>query len=194
MKLMLIFLLSLGSQALAGLRIAQVDIKGFANYPAQLQRIEDSLLLIEDILNSDEFRERVTTYSGKSGKGYSSTNLRPKEVFDAIMEGRELSNLDHSPGEMKFSLKRWKFRWPYRKTVVAESEPRKTTEIKISEWFYSWYGTAEMAGNITHEWIHLLGFSHADAKDIDSVPYAVGDIVRELAEKRLRDDVESVLE
>lgn len=194
MKLVFILLLSLSSYAFAGLKMGNVEIKGFEKFPEQQQRIEDSLVLIEDIINSDEFKEQVISFQGKSGKGFSSTKLTPAQVYESLMQGRELSSLNDSNGEMNFSLKRWKFSWIYRKKVVAESEPRKNTEIRLSNWFYSWYGTSEMAGNITHEWIHLLGFSHADADDLDSVPYAVGDIMRELVEKRLKADIESVLE
>lgn len=194
MKVIIIFLLSLSSYAIAGLRMGNIDIKGFDKFPAQLQRIEESLMVMEEVMNSDEFRLRVTSYKGKSGNGYSSTKLTPEEVYQSIMKGRELSTVNDEDGEMNFSLKRWAFARIYKKSVVAESEARKNTEIRVSNWFYSWYNSSEIAGNITHEWIHLIGLSHENSTDVDSVPYAVGDIMRELAEKRMRQDIESVLE
>lgn len=47
-------------------------------------------------------------------------------------------------------------------------------------------GLSDVAGNIVHEWCHNLGFNHSH-KSLEqrkySVPYAVGNIIKELCEE-----------
>jgi hypothetical protein len=180
MKIILMSLLLFSLPAFADLRMGNIDIMGFEKYPEQEKNIHDALIAMEEVINSEEFRERVLNY--RDGKGFTTTKLTPAEVYATIMKGKEKLEGEMTEGEINFDVKRWRFF--YRYSVVAESDPGKTNTIRTSEWFYSRYDAAEIAGNLTHEWIHLLGFTHANANDHDSVPYAVGYIMRELAKNQ----------
>ena len=50
--------------------------------------------------------------------------------------------------------------------------------------YFDRYTPYQVAGNLTHEWLHKMGFTHDSAATSTrpySVPYAVGYIVRQLA-------------
>lgn len=184
MKLLLVMALFISSTAFAQLKVSPGTIEGFDQYPEQLDKIHKSFDVIEAVINSQEFKERVVSYKGQSGKGYTeSNNLSNQQVYDFLMTGKELINGEATQGEINFDLKRHYFGWYFNKKVVAETAPGVNNTVKLSQYFYSFFDVHQMAANLTHEWIHLMGFYHVNSKAKDSVPYAVGNIMGELAEK-----------
>ena len=49
--------------------------------------------------------------------------------------------------------------------------------------FFKSFKPSDVAGNFAHEWTHKIGFDHKSAAEHDSAPYAIGYIVREMAER-----------
>jgi hypothetical protein len=186
MKLFLMAALLFSTSAFAHLKVNPGTIIGFDPYPDQLERIHQSFDVIEAVINSEEFRNEVISFKGKNGKGYTANNnLTNEQIYDFLMTGKELVGGENSRNEMNFDIKRHYFRW-LRKSVIAETDPGRNNVIRVSEWFYWDFEVHQISGNLTHEWIHLMGFYHANANDTDSVPYAVGDIMERLSEKLLR--------
>lgn len=97
------------------------------------------------------------------------------------MDGRE--NLQpNTPHEINFFLKLYN---KPRSRVIGWTSPKINT-ININLRYFRKYDPHEVAGNLAHEWVHKLGFGHRSAKERDSVPYAVGYIVREMGERYLK--------
>jgi hypothetical protein len=84
---------------------------------------------------------------------------------------------------MNFFLKQYYKRWS---AVIGYTSP-STNVININWKFFQNYQPSDVAGNLCHEWIHKIGFGHASASEHDSVPYAIGYIVKEMSGKVLKE-------
>lgn len=168
------------------LKVVPGEISGFSKYPNEMKKIQESFAVIEAVINSSEFKERVISFKGKGPLGgYTSNNkLTNEQIYDFLMQGRELIDGDKTPGEMNMDIKRWISKNPWS-AVIARTFPGQSKWIEVNGKKYTWMSVTDIASNLTHEWIHLNGFLHDSASDADSVPYKVGDIMGELAEKYL---------
>jgi hypothetical protein len=167
------------------LKVVPGRITNFRNQE-ELRRLNAAFEAIETVINSETFKQKVVNFVGSDGKRQymASNNLTNEQVYEFLMQGRELINGARTLGEMNFDVNRYHRAWS---RVIGYTNPGRSNLISVNGRFYSWYGVAEMAGNITHEWIHLKGFYHASARDHDSVPYAVGYIMEDLVKQYLRD-------
>lgn len=166
------------------LRVEPGSIKGFDKYPSEKNRIENSFPIIEAVINSQEFKERVVSYVGSNRKREYASNkgLTNEMIYEKLMEGKELLNGTNTPFEMNLDIQRYLSGNPWSK-VIAYTTPGKSPYIFVNGRKYKNISTTGIAGNLTHEWIHLMGFYHDSAKDQDSVPYAIGSIMGQLAKK-----------
>lgn len=148
-------------------------------------RMMDAIEMVRVIVNSDEFKEMVIGYMNEYGERSYTRNegMSNEEVYEFLMEGREVLDQD-TPGEMNLYIKRYRPWWPWSK-VIGYTKIGKSKYMYVNWRKYKYFDSVEMAGNIVHEWIHLMGFRHDSARDHDSVPYAVGYIIGKLANKYL---------
>ncbi|HXH32253.1 MAG TPA: hypothetical protein VNJ01_15735 [Bacteriovoracaceae bacterium] len=160
------------------LRVVGMELDGFDS--KQKAKMLDSFALLQKVVNSQEFKDRVVNFKNSRGERAfaSSTGLTNEEIFGMFMEGREELQVN-TPGEMNFYLRLYHKRWS---SVVGYTSP-DTNVISINKKYFKNYGLNEVAGNLAHEWCHKLGFGHASAAEHDSVPYGIGYIVEELAAK-----------
>ncbi len=166
------------------LKVVPGQIYGFKNYPKEKARLLSAFDIIEAVINSESFKEQVINFAGSTGNGYSSNrSLTNAQVYEFLMQGKELLNGANTLGEMNFNVERYYRRWS---KVIGYTSPGKHDWIAVNGKFYAGYDVAQMASNITHEWIHLNGFYHDSARDHDSVPYAVGYIMEDLAKKFMK--------
>lgn len=164
------------------LKVVPGEIYGFNRYPAELAKINRALPIMEAVVNSEEFKREVIGYVGSDGKrSYTSNNrLTNEQVYEFLMQGKELLKGDSTLGEMNFNVERYSRWWS---KVIAYTSPGNHDWIMVNGKFYANFNEVDIASNLVHEWIHLTGFYHDSARDRDSVPYAVGDIVGKLATK-----------
>jgi hypothetical protein len=144
----------------------------------------DAMNLVEIVVNSETFKEKVIGYINSSGMRHYTRNdgLSNEEIYLKLMEGKEV--LDQTtPGEMNLYLQQYNRWWS---KVIGYTKIGKSKWIWLNWKFYKGFDASEMASNIVHEWIHLMGFYHDSASDHDSVPYAVGYITRTLATQYLQ--------
>jgi len=162
----------------------------------QKEKLLHAIELLEEIVNSDEFREKVISYVGPNGeneftKNYlwknSKERLTNEEVYEVIMAGNEKMRAN-TLNEMNLNIKYytvpwWKFT---SKKVIGYTTPSSSKYIRVN-WtnFYRRFETYEMVGNVLHEWLHLLGFLHGKENMRNEVPYVVGAIALEMAKKKL---------
>jgi hypothetical protein len=148
-------------------------------------RMMDAIEMVRVIVNSDEFKEMIIGHLDENGNQTYTRNegMSNEEIYNFLMEGREVLDQD-SPGEMNLYIKRYRPWWPWSK-VIGYTKIGKSKFMYVNWRKYKYFDSVEMAGNIVHEWIHLMGFRHDSARDHDSVPYAVGYIIGKLANKYL---------
>lgn len=140
------------------------------------QKAIDGAFLLEHIINSDEFKNKVIGFCQKNGKKqFSFTSLSNEEVYKKIMEGSEIL----SPSadfdwyiEIKFYLKRLT-------KVMGYTNPR-ISYINCNTKFFDSIPVNSVSGHFAHEYMHKIGFDHKDEKDFDSVPYAIGYIIEQI--------------
>ncbi|HXH73933.1 MAG TPA: hypothetical protein VNJ08_03145 [Bacteriovoracaceae bacterium] len=169
------------------LSVKGMKLTGFAG--TDLKKMQDAFAVLEQVVNSAEFKNKVINFKNTKGerKFASNNGLSNEEIFEQFMEGRETLQTN-TPGEMNFFLKLYNNRWS---RVVGWTTP-DTNQININRKFFRNYKANEVAGNLAHEWTHKLGFGHASAAEHDSVPYAVGYIVEEMAAKLITSPTQKV--
>ncbi len=163
------------------LTVRGMEITGFSG--ESLDKLQDAFAVLEVVMNSEEFKERVLNFKNSKGERAFASNkgLSNEEIYALLMEGRE-DLQPETQGEMNFFLKLYNRPWS---SVVGYTTP-DTNLININWKFFKGFGAHQVAGNLAHEWTHKMGYGHRSAKEHDSVPYAVGNIVRELAQQQLK--------
>lgn len=165
---------------------------------SQKTKFEKALSLIEEIMNSEEFKTKVLTYINKKGKRQFAKNfiwndsnrlLSNEEIYNHIMKGDERMRIN-TVGEMNLNTMIKACNWsqkasPWCRTVVGSTSPYTSKWIELNWKFYSNFETHQMVGNIVHEWLHLIGFIHGKENLEEEVPYVVGAIASDIAKEIL---------
>ena len=135
--------------------------------------------LIKRVVATDDFRDQVInhTWNGKreyvDNGGYSN-----EEIYQIILDAAErLNGIKNNTMDIDIEMY-------YENTSTVGYTYSNTPKIYANTKFYNDYSSATITGNMTHEWLHKLGFSHAtyysESRD-HSVPYAIGYIMRSIA-------------
>lgn len=168
----------------------------------QRKKFEVALGLLDQIMNSAEFKRRVISYVRSDGKreyrkNYlwrnSDQRLSNADVYEILMAGNEKMR-PGTEGEMNLNswvkvCKWWQRPGIWCRKVIGSTSPSNSKWIKLNWKFYRKYEVNNMVANMVHEWIHLLGFLHA--KDVsrleltEEVPYVVGSIAGQMAKEIL---------
>ena len=131
----------------------------------------------EVVLNSPEFRKRILEF-----KFQDDSKLSNEAIYKRIREGAEkLKPETNYQADLELSL----YTPPFYKKWTVVGYTYVTTPVQwMNRYYFNKFSAPQIAGNLVHEWTHKLGFGH-DFKSTKrrpfSVPYAVGDIVAELA-------------
>lgn len=168
---------------------AQIELHNFDNN--EVLKMCGSLDHALQALNSQYFKtwclnhtykKKVKTGWFKSKmvevKGFHKNNgLSNQEIYDLIMEGRERLQPDtvgHINAIIKIDDRNKKGVLGY---TYANSIPQY-----IYNWFFKSGTFFDVAGNVIHEWMHKLGFTHEfrfNSLRQYTVPYSVGYFVRD---------------
>lgn len=162
--------------------VVDVHMRNFTTADqAKVYRAKD---IVEVIMNSKEFKQRVLNFTWKGEKQFNDNNgLTNQEIYDLLMTGEE-ELMPASTGVMNFDLTLYRSKNPWSK-VKGYTKP-DTMRIWMNKKFFrkSSWTAIDVAGNMVHEWVHKMGFGHAYKHNPDrpySVPYAIGYIVGDLA-------------
>jgi hypothetical protein len=163
------------------LSVKGMKIDGFSG--ESLKKLNTAFTLLEKVVNSNEFKDRVINFKNRSGlREYASNKgLTNEEIYQIFMEGRETLQ-PNTPGEMNYYLKLYYN--PFSRVIGYTSGD--TNLININWRFFKNYQPSDVAANLAHEWVHKIGFDHASAKEHDSAPYAIGYIVGDMAKRILK--------
>lgn len=132
--------------------------------------LNQAISQIDKIWNSENFREKVI-----SKKNYTNSMGRNGvEIYEHLMTGQELAN-PASINSMDFSVTMY-----YSRKNVVGYTYNSASVVYTNSKFYDKYGPCDVAKNLSHEWTHQLGYVHSTAKDSNSIPYSIGNIVYEI--------------
>lgn len=157
------------------------NVTGFSRM--EEEKIHKAFELIKRVVASDEFKKRVLNkkHNGKK-KYYNNNGLSNAQIYKKFLEGSEVL----SPGNnnaMDLDIRAYRT----DALVIGYTLPEiKQFYINRRYLAKSSFTPAQVAMNITHEWLHKLGFGHEvkpTSNRPHSVPYAIGYIMRDLASR-----------
>lgn len=150
--------------------------------PTQEEKVKEAVKIIKKVLTSAEFRERILNYTFNGKKEFNDNQgLSNEEVYQKILDGAEKMGNTTKNNTMDVELELYH----QATTTIGYTYPN-TVRIWMNKKYFNKYTPIKVADNLMHEWMHKLGFTHATtySKDRDhTVPYAVGYLVEELADK-----------
>ncbi len=143
------------------------------------KKITETVEVLKKVFYSREFRERILGHKFNDQVSFHlNKGLSNEEIYDLLIEGaEELYPYKNFAMDVEIELYT-----DLNSNVLGYTKP-STRKIWINSKYFYKNTIAEVAGNLTHEWLHKLGFDHEkDKNDIRqfSVPYAIGNIVRDL--------------
>lgn len=128
---------------------------------------------VEEIVNSEVFKQKVLE------KKFTSTQKTSAEVLETIYSASE-TLLPGSNG-----IWEWELGFYYKKnSKVIGYTTAKILTVWVNTAKFDFMDDYSVMANITHEYMHKIGFDHASASDHKSVPYAVGYLVEEIARNK----------
>lgn len=200
MKRLIILLLFSISFMLAEAQV-KVKIDSMAGYEGYEKFAFSAASLLEDVLNSDEFKTRVLQGN------YTWTNrMSNEEIYNYIMKAHEkygqggednVVNLRLRTMSLEIDGKGWMDNCDLNSsagTIGKDGGGSGVAAIcpeRLKLW-YSKNNTADLAGHYAHEYLHILGFSHpvwGGWRQRKTLVYQIGDLISELAEQRLKEKI-----
>jgi hypothetical protein len=147
----------------------------------QQQKMLDALERFELVVNSEEFKQRVLNHEYEGEKTFvDNGGFSNEEIYKLILDGAETLNQEVD-SEIDLDLTLY-----YKSNSTVGWTRKNTNRIWVNDNFFKGYTLAKVAKNVSHEWVHKLGFGHAKSNSKSrpfSVPYGIGNIVKELIEK-----------
>jgi hypothetical protein len=139
-----------------------------------------SVDLLRQIFASPEFKERILRHKYRGRYAFAQNKgLTNSQIYKKILEGVEvLHPIDNNAMDVEVELYS-----DYKSTVLGFTRP-STRRIWMNTKYFNRHTSGQLAANLTHEWLHKLGFDHERNWCWGrkySVPYAIGYIVRDLA-------------
>lgn len=144
-------------------------------------KVQKAFAIIKKVVASKEFKDRVLNFSYGAKKTYvDNDGLTNAEIYQKLLDGSEelMPGIDH---QMDLDLELY-----YSNRSTVGYTYADGMRIWMNTKFFDSYTPAEVAGNVFHEWIHKLGFTHASSYSVSrdsSVPYALGYLIEELGKK-----------
>jgi hypothetical protein len=148
---------------------------------SQVDKLKTAEDLIRKVISSEEFRNRVVNFSFNGKKHFEDNQgLSNAQIYKKIIEGSETL----TPGvDNQMDLKVDVFK--QNSITVGYTVPSELT-VWMNAKFLNVNPSYKVTTNMVHEWLHKMGFHHAQANTPTrkySVPYAIGYMVASLAKK-----------
>ncbi len=148
--------------------------------------------LLKKVVNSTEFYSQVLEFEYQGKKQFAQNNgMSNQQILEKIqlaVEGNEIGSLGVIDLETDVYWSRRVI--PRRKLGTVGYTSFAGTTIFTNGYQLRIMDEAELAGHLFHEWTHQLGFEHDFNNTLRrpySVPYALGEIIEDLAKSALAD-------
>lgn len=150
---------------------------------SQKTKYNQAVAIVKKVIATEAFRTKVLnfTYAGVrrfvDNKGRTNAQIY-QSVLDAAETLKPIKN-----NTMDIGVKMY-----YASNSVVGYTSTAYSYINVNTKFFSNYTANQVAGNLMHEWLHKLGYSHdasATASRPYSVPYAIGYMIRDLGKSFL---------
>lgn len=142
-------------------------------------KLADAAELVKKVIQSQEFKDAVVGFTYNGRKAFVDNNgLSNLQIYNRlIIAAEKLTPAKNYTLDVEVRL------YFEDSNTIGYTFP-SSKGIWMNTKFFDRYTPYQVAGNLTHEWLHKMGFGHA-VEDTPSrpysVPYAIGYIVRQLA-------------
>lgn len=141
----------------------------------QEDKVLEAAELIRQVVASEEFKDAVLNHTYNGQKTFvDSQGLTNAQIYNKFLQGAEkLTPAKNNAMDVELELY-------YENTTTIGYTYPNTRRIWMNTKYFDRYTAAQVAGNLTHEWLHKLGFGHASSSTASrpySVPYAIGYIM-----------------
>lgn len=150
---------------------------------SQEEKIYQTVELIKRVVASDEFKNRILNYTYKGKKTFfDNGGLTNAQVYKKILQGSErmLSHGNNNRMDLELEL------YTDNNAVTIGYTMPSIVKVFMNTKYFNKFKPYQVADNMFHEWLHKLGFTHSvevTAARAHSIPYAVGYIVKSIAQK-----------
>ena len=145
-------------------------------------KLDQSVEILREIFASPEFKKRILNHRFKGRRAFAhNRGMSNKQIYKRILAGAE-KLFPYQNNAMDVEVE---FYTNNESTVIGYTKSL-SRRIWMNTKYFNRNSYGEVASNLTHEWLHKLGFDHERERSPHrkySVPYAVGYIVRDLAHK-----------
>ncbi len=168
------------------LRVEIHDMEGFNDEQRDNYIMGTKKMIIA--MNSDQFKQRVLNYSYIDSSNSVISNFKSpysgdkyftrQEIYDYIMSGADDFDKEKD-GDIDLYCGLYYKRWS---SAIGYTDGTRWHYMN-TRFFGDLSDHAEVAGNVSHEYMHKLGFTHAykyNHTREHTVPYAIGYILSDL--------------
>lgn len=156
-----------------------VKFDGLSGFSNELrEKVIAASQKLEVVLASKAFKSAVLNHTYKGKKQFvQNGGLTNEQIYRSIMIGREKlhKEIDYT---MNLTLQTY-----YEDSLTIAYTYSWSDLIYVNTKWYDRFGQSQIASNLTHEWLHKVGFAHDysnTSRRPYSVPYGVGNIVEAL--------------
>jgi hypothetical protein len=145
-------------------------------------KIDRAIDLLRQVISSEDFRDQVLNHRYLWRRTFvANKGLSNHQIYELILKGAE-TIYPYANNTMDLEVQMFT---DLGSNVLGYTKP-KTRRVWLNSKYFFINGPAKLAGILVHEWLHKLGFDHDYEFTLIrrfSVPYAIGYIVRDLAQK-----------
>lgn len=165
----------------------KIEVKAMTGYEnANATKLMESIAKMEKVINTEDFKNRVRDFTMPNGSKTFFFRPWQKKFSNTQVLNLILAATEEYEGGQKGVIDLYLHLEPGGDGSVVGYGNEGDKWINTYAHAFADMEQHEVAGHIFHEWLHKIGFVH-DFLDLPkrkySVPYAVGEILEELAEK-----------
>lgn len=167
-------------RSIASLWKANISYFNFSH--DEKKKVAKAVEMIKHIINTDEFHQLVINHQFNNEQKFNENNgYSNEEIYQHILLGVEMvgNRLTNNAMDVELEL------YEDSSKTIGYTFPH-TARIWMNRKYFNQYSHAQVAGNLMHEWMHKLGFTHEfkwNKHREHSVPYAIGYLIEDLAVK-----------
>ncbi len=149
---------------------SNITLVGFT--AAQEEKYNKAIEIVKLVVATEKFRNDVLNFTYAGQKAFIDNKGRTNaQIYQTILDAAEsLQPAKNNTMDLEVELY-------YAANSVVGYTNVGTKRIWVNTKFFNSYQENSVAGNLFHEWLHKLGYSHASTATTTrpySVPYAIG--------------------
>lgn len=150
---------------------------------AQEDKYNKAIEIVKLVVATEEFKNKVLNYTYNGSKTFADNGGKTNaQIYQSILDAAEsLQPAKNNTMDLEVELY-------YAANTVVGYTYATSKRIWVNTKFFNSYTANNVSGNLFHEWLHKLGYTHdsaATAKRPYTVPYAVGYIMANIGKKFL---------